>query len=141
MAYATLQTLTDQVGIDELTRSSDRDGDGVADAGVIDRALEDASNEVDSYIGAIYKLPINPVPGILITYTGIIGLYRMSLETETYTEEKRKRYDDAIRWLRDVSKGLASLDGAVEAELKTSGGIRYFTEAREYSRTKLGGVL
>lgn len=141
MAYATLQTLTDQVGIGEVILSSDRDQNGVVDVGVVERALEDASSEIDSYIGSVYKLPINPVPGILITYSGIIALYRMSLETGSYTEEKRKRYEDAIRWLRDVAKGVASLDGEVEAQPKSSGGIRYFTEAREFSRTKLGGVL
>lgn len=141
MSYATLQTLTDQVGIDEVTRSSDRDGSGTIDPGVVERALEDASSEIDSYVGSVYKLPLNPVPGIVITYCGIIALYRMSLETGSYTEEKRKRYDDAIRWLRDVAKGVASLDGEVEAVPKSSGGIRYFTEAREFSRTKLGGIL
>lgn len=141
MAYATLQTLVDQVGIGEVTLSSDRDGNQAIDVGVVERALEDASSEIDSYIGAVYKLPLNPIPGIVITYCGIIALYRMSLETASYTEEKRKRYEDAIRWLRDVAKGVASLDGEVEAQPKSSGGIRYFTEAREYSRTKLGGVL
>jgi phage gp36-like protein len=141
MTYATLQTLVDQVGIDELTRSSDRDGDGVADVGVIDRALEDAAAEIDSYVGVKYKLPLNPVPAVVITHSGSIALYRMSLETATWTEEKRRRYDDALRWLRDVAKGLASLDGEVAAQPKSSGGIRYFTEAREYSRDKLGGVL
>lgn len=141
MAYATLQTLIDQVGIDEVTRSSDRDASGAIDPGVVERALDDASSEIDSYVGAVYKLPLNPVPGIVVTYTGIIALYRMSLETGSYTEEKRKRYEDAIRWLRDVAKGVASLDGEVEAAPKSSGGIRYFTEAREFSRTKLGGIL
>lgn len=141
MAYATLQTLVDQFGIDEVTRSSDRDNNQAIDPGVVERALEDASNEIDSYVGSIYKLPLNPVPGIVATYCGIIALYRMSQETGSYTEEKRKRYDDAIRWLRDLAKGLASLDGEVEAQPKSSGGIRYFAEAREYSRTKLGGIL
>lgn len=141
MAYATLQTLTDQVGVDELTRSSDRDGNGAIDPGVVERALEDASSEIDSYVGSVYKLPLNPVPGIVITYTGIIALYRMSLETGSYTEEKRKRYEDAIRWLRDVAKGVASLDGEVEAAPKSSGGIRVFSQSREYGRDKLGGIL
>jgi len=141
VAYATLQTLTDQVGIDEVTRSSDRDGSGAIDPGVVERALEDASSEIDSYVGSVYKLPLNPVPGIVVTYCGIIALYRMSLETGSYTEEKRKRYEDAIRWLRDVAKGVASLDGEVEAVPKSSGGIRYFSESREFSRTKLGGIL
>jgi phage gp36-like protein len=140
MAYATLQTLIDQVGTDEVTLSSDRDHSGEPDPGVVERALEDASNEIDSYIGSVYKLPVNPVPGVLVTYCGVIALYRMSLETGSYTKEKRQRYEDALRWLRDVAKGVASLGGQIQPESK-SGGVRYFTEAREFSRTKLGGIL
>lgn len=141
MAYATLQTLVDQFGLDEVTRSSDRDNNQAIDPGVVERALEDAAAEIDSYAGVKYKLPLNPVPAVIVTHSGAIALYRMSLDTGTWTEEKRRRYEDALRWLRDLAKGLASLDGAVEAPTKESGGIRYFSESREYSRTKLGGIL
>jgi phage gp36-like protein len=69
-----------------------------------------------------------------------VAIPSRSEETGSYTKEKRQRYEDALRWLRDVAKGVASLDGQVQPESK-SGGVRYFTEAREFTRTKLGGIL
>jgi len=140
MAYASYSTLVDQYGEAEVTRSSDRDQDGAADVGVVAQALDDADGEIDSYIGVVYKLPLNPVPGVVVTYAGVIALYRMSLQTGVLTEEKRQRYEDAIRWLRDVAKGNAVLDGSEQPSTK-AGGIRYVTEPREYTRTKLGGIL
>ncbi len=140
MAYIDQAGLTEQWGEIEVTRSSDRDGDGVADVGVVQKALDDASAEIDSYIGVVYKLPINPVPPVLATHCGAMAIYRLSLDGGAYTREKRQRYEDALRWLRDVAAGKASLDGQVQPESK-SGGVRYFTEPREYSRSKLGGIL
>lgn len=140
MSYASYSILVGQFGEAEIIRSSDRDQDGAADAGVIAQALTDADGEIDSYIGVVYKLPLNPVPGVVVTYAGVIALYRMSLQTGVLTEEKRQRYEDAIRWLRDVAKGSAVLDGVDQPDTK-AGGIRYFTEPREFTRAKLGGIL
>ena len=139
MAYSTLQTLVDQFGSDEVTRSSDRDADGVADVGVVDRAIADADGEIDSYLGVKYEVPLNPVPGIVVTASATIAMYRMSYDAGTLTDEKRRRYEDLIRWLRDVASGKAVLDGGVGG--KSSGGVRYFSEPRECTRGKLGGVL
>jgi phage gp36-like protein len=140
MSYASISTLVDQFGEDEVTRSADRDQDGAADVGVVDQALKDADGEINSYIAVVYKLPLNPVPDVVVTYAGVIALYRMSLQTGVLTDEKRQRYEDAIRWLRDVAKGTAVLDGA-ELPATKQGGLRYTTEPREYTRTKLGGIL
>jgi phage gp36-like protein len=138
--YATLQTLIDLFGEDETTRSSDRDGDGVADTDVVTRALEAADGIIDSRIGVKYKLPLIEVPAVLIPYAADIALYRMSYDTGTLTEEKRKRYEDALRWLDLVATGKAVLDGAAQPETK-AGGSRYFSEAREFTRAKLGEIL
>lgn len=140
MAYATYAELVTMWGEIEVVRSSDRDGDGVADVGVVDRALDDASAEIDSYIGQTYKLPINPVPPVLATHCGRIALYQMSLDSGTYTKEKRQRYEDSLKWLRDVAAGKASLDGVGQPASK-AGPVLVFTEPREYSRTKLWGIL
>lgn len=139
MAYSTLQTIIDQFGAKEVLRASDRDKDGVADVGVVDRAIADADAEIDSYLGTKYPVPLNPVPGIVVTASATIAMYRMSYDSGTLTEEKRRRYEDLIRWLRDVAAGKAVLDGGVGE--KSSGGVRYFSEPREYTRTKLGGIL
>ena len=139
MAYSTLQTLIDQFGIDEVTSSSDRDHDGVPDVGVVEQAIFDADGEIDSYLGTKYKVPLNPVPPIVVTASSTIAMYRMSYDAATLTDEKRRRYEDLIRWLRDVASGKAVLDPGVGG--KSSGGVRYSTETREYTRSKLGGIL
>ena len=43
-------------------------------------------------------------------------MYRLSPDHSALTDEKRKRYEDAVRWLRDVSKGVASLGASEELE-------------------------
>lgn len=140
MAYSTIIEIELQFGADEVLRSSDRDMDGVADVGVVDRAIADADAEIDSYLGVKYDIPLNPVPAIVATASATIAMYRMSSDSGTLTDEKRRRYEDLIRWLRDVAAGKAVLDGGTEPPSK-SGGVRYWTESREYSRTKLGGIL
>lgn len=139
MAYSTLATITEQFGAKEVLRVSDRDKDGVADVGVVDRAIADADAEIDSYIGTKYKVPLDPVPGIVVTASATIAMYRMSYDVGSLTEEKRRRYEDLIRWLRDVASGKAVLDPGVGGQ--SSGGVRYSTEPREYTRSKLGGIL
>lgn len=141
MSYASLQTLVDQYGIGEVTRSADRDADGVADTDVVTRALEHADGIIDSRLAVVYTLPLDVVPDVLVAYAGDIALYRMSLDAGTYTEEKRKRYEDAIKWLDQVAAGKAVLGGQPEPDTKTSTGIRMTAETREFTRSKLGGIL
>lgn len=142
MAYATLQTLVDQVGADEVVRSADRDLDGVADVDVVDRAIADADAEIDSYVGAKYKVPLDPVPAVVITYSGVIALYRLSSDIGTLTPEKRQRYEDAVRWLKDVSSGKAVLDaGGVEPDAKSTGNIRMTASPREFTTAKARSIL
>ena len=117
MSYATLQTLIDQFGADEVTRSADRDADGVADTDVVERALEHADGIIDSRVAVKYKLPLNPVPDVVVAYAGDIALYRMSYEAGSLTDEKRRRYEDAVRWLDQVAAGKAVLGGQPEPEI------------------------
>jgi phage gp36-like protein len=141
MSYATLQTLIDQFGADEVTRSADRDADGVADTDVVEQALADADGIIDSRVAVKYKLPLNPVPDVLVAYAGDIALYRMSYDAGTLTDEKRRRYDDALRWLDQVASGKAVLGGQPEPDTKTAGGIRMTAAPREFTYSKARGML
>ncbi len=142
MPYATLATLVDQFGLDAVTLSADRDGDGVADADVVARAIEHADGLIDSRIGVKYKLPLDVVPTVLVAYAGDIALYRMSLSTGSYSDEKRQRYEDALGWLDKVAAGKAVLDGQPEPEGKGGpAAIRVVAAPREFTREKLGGIL
>jgi len=142
MAYASLQTLTDQYGLDAVTLAADRDGDGAADAGVVARALEHADGIINSRVGVKYQVPVNPVPAVLTAYAGDIALYFMSADTGALTEEKRRRYEDALRWLDAVAAGKAVLDGQPEPPSKEGPAqMRVVAEPREFTRTALGGIL
>ncbi len=56
------------------------------------------------------------------------------------TEEKRKRYDDALALLKRISEGKATL-GIVEDPTPSATSIQVQSEGRLFTRTKLAGVL
>lgn len=108
MAYATVQDLVDRFGAVELAQLTDRAAGATLDSAVAQRALDDASGEMDSYLGARYSLPLGTTPAVLKAACSDIARYR--LYEDRATEEVRSRYEDARAWLRDLAKGLASLD-------------------------------
>lgn len=114
MPYATLQDLVERFGEQELIELTDRAGAGVIDADVADRAIQDASGEIDGYVSAAgYPVPLDPVPRLITAYCADIARYR--LYDDHAPEQATKRYDDAVRFLRAVAKGDVKL-GATPPE-------------------------
>lgn len=141
MSYASQSTLELQFGADEVTRSADRDADGVADVDVVARALSEADGIIDSRIGVVYDLPLQTVPEVLVAYAGDIALYRLSYDAGTLTDEKRRRYEDALRWLDAVAAGKAVLGGQPEPDKIGGAGTRITAGERLYTRSTLRGIL
>ena len=108
MAYATQADITLIYSPDALY-VADRDGDGVADAPAIARAMDLASGEIDSYIGARYGLLLVNAPAILIQFCVDIAVYRLALSRDVLTEEHRRRYEDTLKHLKDIARGTAAL--------------------------------
>jgi len=106
--YATEQDIIDRYSDDELLIAFDRDGSGMADPGAVTRALTDASSMIDAYLTARYQLPLQTVPDILVPVCVDIALYKGSIST-AQTDEKRQRYQDAIKLLDKVAQGLIKL--------------------------------
>ncbi len=109
--YATAQELEKRLGGEEaLVILADRDGDGVADAELVERALADATAEIDSYLAGRYTLPLPTVPAVLVRLACDMAVYRITSEYGTgLTEERRQRYDDAVAWLKRAASGDVSL--------------------------------
>ncbi|OPY15615.1 MAG: hypothetical protein A4E66_00019 [Syntrophus sp. PtaB.Bin001] len=128
MAYATGQDIIDRYGEDELIVAADHDEDGSADAPVVERGLLDASEEIDVYIGEKYPLPLVTVPPVLKRLCVDMALYHMSTPP-AITEEKRKRYEDAIKLLTLISTGKVSL-GASDPEGSGNAGGSFFQANR-----------
>jgi phage gp36-like protein len=105
-------------------------------------ALEDASAEIDSYLGKVYSLPLATPPPVLKRLAIDIAVYRlMSLLPKEMVEDARQRYEDAIKWLQELAEGQIQLDGVAE----TSGGsgrVAYVSSNRVFdSETGLKGFL
>ncbi|MDO9633077.1 MAG: DUF1320 domain-containing protein [Humidesulfovibrio sp.] len=109
--YATAQELETRLGGEEaLVILADRDGDGVADADLVERALTDATAEIDSHLGGRYALPLPTVPAVLVRLACDIAVYRITGEYGAgLTEERRLRYEDAVAWLKRAASGGVAL--------------------------------
>lgn len=114
MAYATLDELIATFGEHNLSPLLvDENGD----LSPFNQWLENASSEIDGYLNARYKTPLKLVPSIVKEWTCSIAYYKRSLEYGTgLTEEKRKRYDDIFKYLRDIVKGMATIPELENAE-------------------------
>ncbi|QHJ80042.1 MAG: hypothetical protein [Caudoviricetes sp.] len=108
MMYATLSDMQQRYqkrSLDLLTKAKTEDAK--PDDSLIERALSDACGLVDSYISARYRLPLTVVPQALAQQCCVIAFYY--LNDLRATEQTTKRYEDALRWLRDVRDGKIPL--------------------------------
>jgi len=84
------------------------------DSDVITRAIADADAEIDSYCASQYEpLPFSPVPVMVRKLSVDIAIYHLYARRKGATEERKRRYDEAIRFLRDAARGnvLLGSDG------------------------------
>jgi phage gp36-like protein len=133
MPYATQQQATDRYGADALLVIADRDGDGVIDADVLDQALADASAEIDTYLAARYQLPLATVPEVLVRLCVDITVYRLAADADMATDERRKRYEDAVALLVRISKGDVSL-GLPVPPPSSNGVVSVTSQPRRFGR-------
>ena len=113
VAYATAEQVIERHGAGTVQLLTGRDGDGAADfssaGGVLDRALADAAAEIDTYLAAKYDLPLTETPDILTRLAVDIAVYRLASAADVATEERRMRYEDAVKLLERIASGEASL--------------------------------
>ena len=108
--YATPEDITDRYEPDILLLLADRNGDGVADAAVVERALTDATSEIDTYLAPKYNLPLSSTPPIVTRICVDISVYRLATDADKSTDERRLRYEDAVALLERLATRTAALD-------------------------------
>lgn len=110
MAYATAAEIALRFGAMESLQLSDRDRDGVADAGVIDTAGTEADSVVDSIIGVRYLTPVIPAPAVLVGAACDIARYR--LHDDKAPQRVVDGYKQALALLAQIASGEVALIGA-----------------------------
>jgi len=142
VAYATQSDLEAYFGTEQLLIAADRDGDGSADTGVITAGIAAAEEEIDSYLAVRYDLPLAATPGVLTRVCCDLAMYHMSVGHHSMTEDKETRYNNGVRWLEKLSKGIVTL-GVEEAEVvvQDEAELTSTSEDRVFSRTKMADLL
>lgn len=131
--YATKQTMIDKYGERELIELTDRVEPymSIINDAVLNAALSTATAMIDSYVSKRYDLPLAEVPAVLVPHAAAIAWY--TLHRGNYPEAVRVEYEDALSFLRMISKGDALLDvqgtqpSSAPAEARVEGPERIFS--------------
>lgn len=105
--YCTQADMVDRFGEEELIQLTDRAGLDVIDTVVLDRAIADATAEIDGYLASRYQLPLAETPPSLTRIASDIARY--FLYDDAATSSVQDRYDNAVKFLRGVARGDVSL--------------------------------
>lgn len=129
--YATAAELLAETDPDLVAGLS---GTDEPDEAAIEKALESASGTIDSYLSGRYTLPLSDPPIQLRTIAIDIALYQMMrLRSQGDIEDARKRYEDAIDFLKMVAKGVVNIGPATDpesSEPEVDSGIDSFSAPR-----------
>ena len=109
MAYCTQDDILEQLDEDILIQLTDDADAGVVDSDKVTRAIADADAEIDSYCGVRNSVPFTTVPARIRMLSVDIAIYNLYARRKGAPENRKERYDNAIRYLKDVSTGKASL--------------------------------
>ncbi|MEN8381611.1 gp436 family protein [Acinetobacter radioresistens] len=102
--YATQADMEARFGVNEI--SNLKAMQTVENA--IEQALQDAVEEIDSYVAVKYQLPLPEVPSTLKRIACNIARYRLYFQRPT--EEVENRYKAEIDFLKRIADGRATLN-------------------------------
>jgi len=108
MAYATKADIQKRVTNAQLVQLTDFDQGGEVDDEKITEALAKATGIIDSYAAGRYTLPLvvsDQVKDLCV----VLAVYKL-YEGRGQQDVKKSEYDEAMRFLRDVSAAKAQLD-------------------------------
>lgn len=107
MTYATKQDLLERFGDDEMVQLTDELAQGELDDVKITRALTDADADINGYLANRYALPLATTPPMIRRLACEIARYH--LYNKAPTDAVKQRYQDAIRTLEAIAKGVVGL--------------------------------
>lgn len=142
MAYSTQADVLLQIDEIRLVQLTDDEGSGAINPDRVTRAIADADEEIDGYLGSRHTVPISPVPGILRKFSVDIAIYNLYRRVDNMTDQRAEAYRNAIRFLEQVANGKISLGasdpGGNPAEL---GAPEFSTDnpERTFTRTSMDG--
>lgn len=107
----------------DLIQLTDETHSNVIDDAVLEKAINDASAEIDSYLTGRYVTPLtNPTPDIIHKACDLTWFYLHLNRSENLERDNQiqRRYDAIIRFFEQVAKGVINLS-VVTPDVKQQG--------------------
>jgi phage gp36-like protein len=140
MAYCTQADILDQVDENELILYTDDADEGEIDADVVAAAIAKADALIDAYLAARYSVPVDPVPAVLAGLCVDIAVFNLAARRNRESDSVRRRYEDAVKFLKDVAAGKAVIAGVTQASGSGSRDhAKIEADTRIFTRDKMGG--
>lgn len=139
MAYCTIEDIRYAMDESDMIRFTDDDDVGIVNAQVVDKAVGDAGALVDAYLAARYAVPLDPVPDVVNGLACDIAVYKISSRRGIASDDVRKKFDDAVKFLREFADGKAVLPGATESATGGSDTVKMTSDTRVFSRERMRG--
>lgn len=109
MAYCSQDDILEQMDEDILIQLTDDADAGSVDDDKVTRAIADADADIDSYVGVRKDVPLDPVPTVIRKRSVDMAIYNLYARRQGAPDDRKERYDAAVRWLALVAKGEVSL--------------------------------
>lgn len=139
MTYATVADMVARFGEDAMIQMTDRQQTGEVNQAAAQLALEDATAEINGYLGR-YSLPFKEIPPILTRVCCDIARYRLCSSPDVLTSDDviNKYRIDAINLLKSLANGLVTLGVKTDGEQVDTGDVVAFSAgaARIFGRGK-----
>lgn len=137
--YLSAAAFVERLGLDDAIRlTATTDGNRI-DAARLQRAIDDAQGETDSYLAARYAVPLSPVPALVTTI--VFDLTVARLWTAELPQGVADRRDRAQQQLRDIAAGKVTIPGAagLTPAATASEPVLFQGNDRMFSRTSMRG--
>lgn len=129
MSYITLKDLRDRFGDVELIQLTDTHDNDAIDQVKVNQAIADADAMIDSYIGGRYGLPLVETPTVLVKPA--CDITRYYLYDDNTTELVENNYNTALKFLKDVQAGKATL--GISESVENNHGVTFNNAAGKSS--------
>lgn len=128
MPYITNTDVEKRLGAAVFVQLTDDNGDGVADAAVVDEARLAAEGQIDGYLTRRYQLPIDVVThaeagNLLASLALDVVEYRLRSRRPPIPPEAVRKYADAVTWLTRLAEGDVDLPTITSVASSTVRGI------------------
>lgn len=92
-------------GAKTLKQLLDRDGDAVADAGVLDAAISEADALIDSYASKRFAVPFATVPTHITKLSARLAVFFLRRARAVLTEADLAAHESDEKWLKALAAG------------------------------------